>query len=667
LILTRQEIDQVTNLRDNWFKLMNSAEIVRTTLLQDKRSTLEQELDKQVKTFVVEVIRFRNSFDATGPSVTGIDPYEALRRLTDFQKQYETFDARRKTLDSISILFGLQCKPFPELDKTGEELNLLNQLYKVYQVFLDFDKTFRSTLWSEVDLNKASSSIKSYWNEFLSLPEKLKENWEAYFDLQKSLKKYIDVLPILLLLNEKEIRNRHWMQVMQVTKSSFRLEAAVFKLNDLIDIGLDLHATEIEEICFAAKKEQELESRMRSIEEEWNEQVLSFTHYKDYGEVCFDKEYTERLLEQLEDAQEVLAAMLTSKFVGPLRNEVASWSEKLKTIGDVLELWLEVQELWINIESVFSNPSTVKEMPAEAKRFSRVDKSWIKSQKQSFDMKSVLQCCLGSSVQENTKRVLLKDIQKELEICFKSLNSYLEKKRRSFPRYYFLSNSALLTLLSHTNNNGNVTALKSYFTSLFSCLSNLKLDELKEKEEERISSTSSTSFSDKPKSALQTSETPSFFRNPTEKVQSTHSEWEISECYTLDGEVLTLFRKINLDKGAESWIPKLKESISDTLKRFVSSSLTDVNANMSTEELALKYPAQVCLIALNFMWTKEAESSILELKNERKSINMGSKKFSQISAKLYTLLSKTKWTNIDKPILNFHKLRLEAMITVNID
>ena len=94
----------------------------------------------------------------------------------------------------------------------------------------------------------------------------------------------------LVLINEKEIRNRHWMQVMQVTKSSFRLEAAVFKLNDLIDIGLDLHATEIEEICFAAKKEQELESRMRSIEEEWNEQVLSFTHYKDYGEVCFDKE-----------------------------------------------------------------------------------------------------------------------------------------------------------------------------------------------------------------------------------------------------------------------------------------------------------------------------------------------------------------------------------------
>ena len=350
LILTRQEIEQVTHLRENWLNLMNSAENVRTILLQDKRSSLEQELDKQVKTFVVEVIRFRNSFDATGPSVTGIDPYEALRRLNDFQKQYDTFDARRKTLDSISILFGLLCKPFPELDKTGEELSLLNQLYKVYQVFLEFDTSFRNTLWSEIDLIKASNTIKVFWQEFLALPDKLQESWEAYFDLKRALKKYIDVLPILLLLNSKEIRNRHWLQVMHVTKTTFRLESTVFRLNDLLDNGLGKHVDEIQEICKSAKKEQELESQMKIIEEEWNEQVLSFTAYKDYGEICFDKEYTERLLEQLEDAQETLANMLTSKYVVPLHNEVANWFEKLKTIGDVLELWLEVREFYLNFK-----------------------------------------------------------------------------------------------------------------------------------------------------------------------------------------------------------------------------------------------------------------------------------------------------------------------------
>ena len=36
----------------------------------------------------------------------------------------------------------------------------------------------------------------------------------------------------------QEIRNRHWLQVMSVTGSSFQLEAHIFKLVQLLDIGL---------------------------------------------------------------------------------------------------------------------------------------------------------------------------------------------------------------------------------------------------------------------------------------------------------------------------------------------------------------------------------------------------------------------------------------------
>lgn len=654
LILTREEIEQVTNLRDNWLNLMNSAENVRNNLLQDKRSSLEQELDKQVKTFVVEVIRFRNSFDATGPSVTGIDPYEALKRLSDFKRHYQTFDSRRKTLDSISILFGLHCKPFPELDKTGEELDLLDQLYKVYQVFLDFDTSFRNTLWSEVELVKASSTMNQFWNDFMELPEKLQEGWDAYYDLKKALTKYIEVLPILLLLNAKEIRNRHWLQVMQETKTTFRLESSVFRLNDLIDNGLDLHVEEIKEICKAAKKEQELESQMKIIEEEWNEQVLNFASYKDYGEVIFDKVYTERLLEQLEDAQEILANMLTSKYVVPLQNEVANWFEKLKTIGDVLELWLEVQDQWINIESVFSNQATVKEMPAEAKRFSRVDRSWIRSQKQSFEMKSVIQCCLGSSVQENTKRLLLKDIQKELEICFKSLNGFLDKKRRTFPRYYFLSNSSLLTLLSQ--NSSGIGSAKPFLSSLFNAVTDIKINEIKD-----LSSASHTSLD-----LQKSSSSPTLLKNKEKSSNlNTLSEWEIVQVLSADGEVLNLVKKVPMEKSsAEIWLPKLKESIAESIKKLLNNSLIDMSINNAAiEDLATKYPSQICLIGCIYLWTKEAELSILEAKNERKAISSGSKKFSQHGARLLGLLGKSKWPNSDNSILPIHKLRIEAMVT----
>jgi dynein heavy chain len=56
------------------------AEQVRHDLLKEKRANFEQELDKQVKGFVVEVIQFRNAFDAQGPAVPGIIPSEAVSR-----------------------------------------------------------------------------------------------------------------------------------------------------------------------------------------------------------------------------------------------------------------------------------------------------------------------------------------------------------------------------------------------------------------------------------------------------------------------------------------------------------------------------------------------------------------------------------------------------------
>ena len=46
---------------------------------------------------------------------------------------------------------------------------------------------------------------------------------------------FIDTFMLFFL---QEIRNRHWLQVMSVTGVTFQLEANVFKLSHLLDIGL---------------------------------------------------------------------------------------------------------------------------------------------------------------------------------------------------------------------------------------------------------------------------------------------------------------------------------------------------------------------------------------------------------------------------------------------
>ena len=129
---------------------------------------------------------------------------------------------------------------------------------------------------------------------------------------------------------------------------------------------------------------------------------------------------------------------------------------------------------------------------------------------------------------------------------------------------------------------------------------------------------------------------------------------------------MQLHKKIIIEKNVETWLAKLKETISETLKRHLISALTELHNNaIPVEELAMKYPAQVCLVALNYLWTKEAELSIYDIKNDRKAVSVASKKFIQVLTRLLTSLTKSKWSSVDRPILYIHKLRLDAMLSVS--
>ena len=151
----------------------------------------------------------------------------------------------------------------------------------------------------------------------------------------------------------------------------------------------------------------------------------------------------------LEDSQASLASMLTSKYIGPLKEEAASWAAKLLSISEVVEQWLSVQNHWVHLESVFSLPSTKKDLPQEAKRFATIDRAWTKLMKKSYETKNIIQCCYGG---EPPKTGILTHLTEQLEFCQRSLSDYLNDKRKLFPRFYYVSDTVLLAILSSHSN-----------------------------------------------------------------------------------------------------------------------------------------------------------------------------------------------------------------------
>lgn len=54
----------------------------------------------------------------------------------------------------------------------------------------------------------------------------------------------------------------------------------------------------------------------------------------------------------------------------------------------------------------------------------------------------IMKCCLT-----DRKLDVLTMLQNELELCQKALNDYLDAKRNAYPRFYFISDDEMLSIL----------------------------------------------------------------------------------------------------------------------------------------------------------------------------------------------------------------------------
>ncbi|CDJ69901.1 hypothetical protein ENH_00076170 [Eimeria necatrix] len=190
------------------------------------------------------------------------------------------------------------------------------------------------------------------------------------------------------------------------------------------------------------QEEMKLEKDIAKIESSWRQQTIEIARYKnDANRYVLKSNEDLRML--LDDNLLQLQSMLSSRFASTVIEKIRKWEKSLIIIREVFEAWLQVQRKWMYLDGIFTESIDIRlQLPEEAKKFDAINRRFLSIMKQTSENPNVLSAlCLENRLGE------MKRLAAELDSCQRSLSDYLDAKRIMFPRFYFISDEELLSVL----------------------------------------------------------------------------------------------------------------------------------------------------------------------------------------------------------------------------
>ncbi|NXF04124.1 DYH10 protein, partial [Smithornis capensis] len=401
----------------------------------------------QIEDYSKETEDFFHKIMTAGPGAVGDDLDKGLELMDAFIKELEKLEEKYQELGNAEKLLGLPAAVYPDLTKAQKDVRALKQIYDIYALQKVTKKEWSQTLWINLNVQLLQEGIEGFLKALRRLPRAVR-SMPIALQLESRMKEFRDSIPLLLDLKNEALRERHWQNLMDRTGTWFEMKTETFTLENMFAMELHKHVNVISEIVGTAVKELSIEKGMKEIIDTWEQMKFGVKmYYKGTEKRGFILEPVDETLEILDDNNVNLQSILGSRFVGPFLATAQQWEKSLSLISEVIEIWSAVQRKWMYLESIFVAGDIRSQLPEEVKIFDRVDKMFKEAIMDETAKDPIIKKCC-----EVPNRLSdLHHINNVLEKCQKSLNDYLDSKRNAFPRFFFISDDELLSILGSSN------------------------------------------------------------------------------------------------------------------------------------------------------------------------------------------------------------------------
>eukprot|EP00210_Caulerpa_lentillifera_P003221 g3076.t1 len=454
-------VEECYSMASEWDEFVSNLESCGD-LIQQKAQSYKERLEIKTEGLREELRIVCSRWQELKPSnVQKVDKEVILARLQQFSNEANRLQTQITELQEEFTNLEMSKPEFVELDTLVEDVNCIQTQWSVYIEFSTKLSNLLDTSWIILrDKVWELEDFVTWWKKAIEDQETINSFTNLLF--HKELDPVRKLIPFLKDLKGRGWNPNHWKRLFRMLNlTNNHLTNENLKLRQLVEkvdgIGLNIseikaldsqvinnpnkHLNELE--FLQAKGEGVLRSALDEIS------LWSFERKFTLSEIQFDlnsssqdsilivKDWS-KLIEEVSDTYQIAMSLESSPYSFLVKGEIDYWTDQLTLLTTILTELSLVQQKWIQLAPVLMGDSlsTFQSQFSHPDRQFRVIMDYIKANR---TVMHLLEYC---NIEQE-----LSEILEELSRCHVSLIKYLEEQRDSFPRFYFVGDDDLLTML----------------------------------------------------------------------------------------------------------------------------------------------------------------------------------------------------------------------------